>query len=129
MSHKSRLSTVVIDCHTHLDQAARFWSAALQRKIVSHDQDGDGLYGELESGPGEVFVLLQRVTHEARVHLDIQADDQDAEVARLEALGAKKVAFKKRWWVLEAPTGHRFCVVRQQSEKPQLAPNTWGRRA
>jgi hypothetical protein len=59
------------------------------------------------------------------VHLDIQADDQDAEVARLEALGAKKIQFLKRWWVLEAPTGHRFCVVRQQAEKPGLPSNAW----
>ena len=49
------------------------------------------------------------------LHLDIEADDLDAEVQRLEALGAKRLAFvKERWWVLEAPTGHRFCVVRPQ---------------
>ena len=40
------------------------------------------------------------------MHLDIEADDIDAEAARLEKLGAKKIAFVKRWWVMEAPSGH-----------------------
>jgi predicted enzyme related to lactoylglutathione lyase len=130
MRHHSVLIALVIDCQVDdLEPALRFWSAALQRPIASHDQDGDGRYGELESGPGEVFVLLQRVSHPSRVHLDIQADDQDAEVARLEKLGATREQFLKRWWILRAPTGHRFCVVRQQSPKPAITPNTWGRRA
>ncbi len=47
-----------------------------------------------------------------RVHLDIEADDIDAEVLRLEALGARRVAHVKTWWVMEAPTGQRFCVIR-----------------
>ena len=35
------------------------------------------------------------------MHLDIEADDVDAEANRLEALGAKKIAFVKRWWVMD----------------------------
>jgi hypothetical protein len=61
------------------------------------------------------------------VHLDIQTDDLDAEVARLERLGATKDTFVKRWWVMQAPTGHHFCVVRQQPAK-RITQNTWGRR-
>jgi hypothetical protein len=105
-----------------------FWSGALNRAIANADQDGDGRYGELATGPDEVFLLLQRVDHEARVHLDIESDDLDAEVARLEKLGAKREKFLKRWWVMQAPTGHRFCVVRQQPAKPGVKQNTWGRR-
>jgi hypothetical protein len=48
------------------------------------------------------------------VHIDIETDDVAAEVARLEALGAKRVAQVKTWWVMESPTGQRFCVVRPQ---------------
>jgi hypothetical protein len=59
------------------------------------------------------------------VHLDIEADDIDAEAARLEALGAKKVAFVKRWWVMEAPTGQRFCVVRMKQPELRSPPNEW----
>ena len=61
-----------------------------------------------------------------RVHFI--TDDLDAEVARLEKLGATREKFVKRWWVMQAPTGHRFCVVRQQPAK-QIPQNTWGRRS
>lgn len=59
-------------------------------------------------------VVVQKVTHESRVHLDVETDDIEAEVARLEKLGAKRVGDVKRWVVMEAPTGQRFCVVRPQ---------------
>ncbi|HEY2347246.1 MAG TPA: VOC family protein [Xanthomonadaceae bacterium] len=126
MPHHSRITAFVLDCQVEqLDEAARFWSAALGRKVASADQDGDGKYAELATDADEPFLLLQRVDHEARIHLDIETDDLDAEVARLEALGATRVAFVKRWWVMQAPTGHRFCVVRKQ--KPEFGPhlNTW----
>ena len=128
LRHESTLIALVIDCPGPLDAALAFWSAALKRPIASHDQDGDGHYGELETQPEEVFLLLQRVEHEARVHLDIQASDLDAEVARLEKLGARRERFLKRWWLMQAPTGHRFCVVKQQPVK-RITANTWGRRA
>ena len=127
LRHESTLIALVIDCPCPLEPALAFWSAALQRPIASHDQDGDGRYGELETRPEEVFLLLQRVEHEARVHLDLQASDLDAEVARLEKLGAKRERFVKRWWLMQAPTGHRFCVVKQQAVK-RITANTWGRR-
>ena len=116
--HHSRLSALVLDCPVdNLKAAAEFWSAALGRKIATLDQDGDGRYAELETAAGEPFLLLQKVEHEARLHLDIETDDIDAEAARLESLGAKKIAFVKRWWIMQAPTGHRFCVVRKQLSK------------
>jgi len=128
LRHHSVLVALVLDCRVDsLEPALAFWSAALGRPVASPDQDGDGRYGELESGEEEVFVLLQKVAHESRVHLDIETDDLDAEVARLERLGATRDKFVKRWWVMQAPTGHRFCVVRQQPAK-RIAQNTWGRR-
>jgi len=33
-------------------------------------------------------------------------------VRRLEKLGATRVAQVSRWWVMQAPTGQRFCVVK-----------------
>jgi hypothetical protein len=70
-------------------------------------------------------VVVQRVEHPSRVHLDIETDDIDAEVARLEALGARRIETIRTWWVMEAPTGQRFCVVRPQ--RGQLGPdaNAW----
>jgi predicted enzyme related to lactoylglutathione lyase len=123
--HRSALVALVIDCAGELAPALEFWSAALGRAVADPDQDGDGRYAELSTAAAEPFVLLQRVDHAPRVHLDIETDDLDAEVARLEALGARKVGFRRRWWVMQAPTGHRFCVVRQQPAKPDLALNAW----
>ena len=45
---------------------------------------------------------------------------------RLEALGAKKIAFvRERWWVMEAPTGQRFCVVPMREDSRREPPNHW----
>jgi predicted enzyme related to lactoylglutathione lyase len=122
--HRSRLSTFVIDCRTQdLGAAARFWSAALGRKVKNTvDEPG---YLELESRESEPILLAQRVDHDSRIHLDIESDDLEAEVMRLEALGAKRIAFVKRWWVLEAPTGQRFCVVNPQRGPLQGRANEW----
>lgn len=62
----------------------------------------------------EPIVQIQRVVHESRVHIDIETDNIPAEVARLEKLGAHVVDRLERWVVMQAPTGHRFCVVRVQ---------------
>jgi len=110
--HHSRLGCLVIDCKTaDLSRAVDFWSGALGLK---GEVDADGKYAVFatEAGPK---VLLQAVDHESRVHLDIETDDKDAEVERLKALGATEVARIKRWIVMEAPTGHRFCVVNPQT--------------
>jgi predicted enzyme related to lactoylglutathione lyase len=125
--HHSRLCTIVIDCHVDdLAPVAAFWSQALGKPIASVDQDGDGKYAELQTAADEPIILLQKVDHASRVHLDIETDDLDAEVARLERLGARRIAFMhERWWVLEAPSGHRFCVVRPQRKAFGPHLNTW----
>jgi len=115
--HKSKLSTFVIDCQGgDLDEATRFWSQALGRAAGSAGPENPN-YRELRTRTGEPKLLVQQVTHPSRIHLDIEADNQEAEVRRLEALGARRIAWVKNWFVMEAPTGHRFCVV-----KPQRGP-------
>ena len=115
MPHRSRLATIVIDCRADdLDRATGFWAGALgvpARKFADPAAAG---YRELVMPRGQPTVITQKVDHPSRVHLDIETDDLEAEVARLEKLGAKRVAFVKRWWVMEAPTGQRFCVVPPQ---------------
>ena len=120
--HKSRLATFVIDCRTEdLDAAARFWSQALGRAVATTN---DANYQELSGTKAEPQLLVQKVPHESRIHLDIESDDLEAEVKRLEALGARRVGFVKRWWVMEAPTGQRFCVVNPQ-RGPLDKANEW----
>jgi hypothetical protein len=59
------------------------------------------------------------------VHLDIETDDIEAEAVRLEKLGAKKVKRFPRWWIMEAPTGQRFCIVHPQRADFAETANTW----
>ncbi len=68
---------------------------------------------------------MQKVAHPSRVHLDIETDDIEAEVARLEALGAKRVQSIHTWCAMEAPTGQRFCVVRMKHPERGAMPNAW----
>ena len=127
MSHRSRLAGFIIDCQTDdLDSSAAFWSAALGVPIADPDSGGTGRYAEFGDAPGGLHVEVQTVEHPSRVHLDIESDDIEAEVRRLEVLGATRVAFvKERWWVMEAPTGHRFCVVPMAEAPRRGAPNRW----
>jgi predicted enzyme related to lactoylglutathione lyase len=125
--HHSRLSSIVIDCDIDdLDAATAFWSRALGKPVANSDQDGDGRYAELQTAVDEPIIVLQKVDHASRVHLDIETDDLDAEVARLERLGARRIALvRDRWWVMEAPSGQRFCVVRPQRETFGPHLNRW----
>ncbi len=122
--HKSRLAGLVIDCGVDdLIAAARFWSEALGNRAV-HDPENPK-YVKLETSDGEIVMLLQQVEHDSRVHLDIETDDKEAEAARLEALGARRIAAIKRWIVMEAPTGHRFCIVDPQRPDFSEHANAW----
>ena len=124
--HKSRLGTIVIDCQAdEPGPAAEFWSRALGWAAEPSSHADDANYRQLAAPPSEVKVLVQAVAHPSRVHVDIETDDIDAEVARLEALGARRIAQVKRWWVMEAPTGQRFCVVRPQRADFEAHANVW----
>lgn len=123
MSHRSRLAGFIIDCQTNdLDAAAGFWAAALGD---DNPPAQNGRYAELGDQEG-LHVEVQEVDHPPRVHLDIESDDIEAEVARLEALGARRVSNVRTWVVMEAPTGHRFCVIRAQTRDFDAKARTWG---
>jgi len=122
--HKSRLGAVVIDCRTDdLAEAARFWSAAFGYEPIFFEDDPK--YVGLAVPGDEPKIILQAVEHESRVHLDLESDDKAAEVERLEGLGARKLGAVKDWVVMEAPTGHRFCVVGPQRKDFSDAATAW----
>ena len=124
--HRSRFAGIIIDCQTKdLEAAADFWSAALGYPKKSSTDPGDSLYKTLQPPERETYVEVQKVAHDSRVHLDIEADDVEAEVARLEALGARRLEQIRDWWVLEAPTGQRFCVVPPANKHFAETANTW----
>ena len=68
-------------------------------------------HGALLRG-SDLMLLMQRLeSGRPRVHLDIHTDDVDAEVARLEGLGAQRVQQVQTWWVMLDPAGLPFCVL------------------
>lgn len=124
--HRSQLAGFIIDCQTDdLDQAAEFWSQALGYAPKHSTDPEDENYVTLDTGPNEVHIELQKVDHPSRVHLDIESGDIEAEVSRLEKLGAKRIKQVRTWWIMEAPTGHRFCVIRPQRSEFANEANQW----
>ncbi|MDT4939468.1 MAG: hypothetical protein QOG80_3139 [Pseudonocardiales bacterium] len=109
--HRILLRTVVIDApsDTH-DRTRDFWTAALAaqpRRGTKYPE-----YHVLEQAATTGTVMVQDVgAAVARVHLDIETDDIEAEVSRLLAVGAAEVERHDGWVVLRDPAGLLFCVV------------------
>ncbi len=112
-----RIGSVVIRVDD-LDRQARFWEAALgyERRI---DRPEDFILLRPKDGAGP-NISLDRVGSSVqvppRIHLDLYAEDQAAEVQRLMALGATEVHWDKRppdadYVILADPEGNRFCVI------------------
>ncbi len=126
MSHRSKLCGFIIDCRADdLAAAAEFWGQALGMEVRKLPAEEGEKYVRLVDRNSELHIEVQKVDHPSRVHLDIESDDIEAEVRRLEALGARRVAQIHTWWVMEAPTGHRFCVVRRSSPSFVGQANEW----
>lgn len=122
--HRSKFAGLIIDCETDdLAAAADFWSAALG--YAQKGPEPDGLYVGLEAPGDSTYFEVQKVDHASRVHLDIEADNLEAEALRLEALGAKRIGLIKKWIVMEAPTGQRFCIVPPRSKDFAEQANQW----
>jgi predicted enzyme related to lactoylglutathione lyase len=124
--HKSKLAGFIIDCATSdLGAASAFWSKALGMEAVALPGAEGEKYVRLQDPQNELHIEVQKVDHASRVHIDIETDDIDAEVRRLESLGAKRVGAVESWCVMEAPTGQRFCVVRSTSSGFDRKANVW----
>ena len=102
-----------------LQRQTDFWSAALhyvpregptaEDFVLLRPKDGVGPNVSLDRVPAKVQIP-------PKIHLDLYADDQAAEVRRLIALGATEVHWDKRppdadYVILADPEGNRFCVV------------------
>jgi hypothetical protein len=124
--HKSRLAGFIIDCNTgDLKSAATFWGGALGMEVRALPGNEGNKYVQLVDPQDRLHIEVQSVAHASRVHLDIETDDIEAEVRRLERLGAKKVEKINTWWVMEAPTGQRFCVVRAKGSSFTAEARAW----
>jgi predicted enzyme related to lactoylglutathione lyase len=124
-SHRSRVCHFVIDVDD-LDQGVAFWSAALDALEEPVSEASRHVYRRLRLPDSDIRVLLQCTDDskdaKERMHLDLESDDVDAEVQRLEALGATRWDHQQErghdFWVLRDPWGNEFCVL--QPEFPDL---------
>jgi predicted enzyme related to lactoylglutathione lyase len=113
-SHRSRLASVMIDVpRADYAPSVAFWGSALDIEPEVEPDDPDyASYGEATAG---VELMVQAVGDPTpRIHLDIETDDVDAEVARLVGLGAAEVERVHSWVVMRDPVGTVFCVVQVQ---------------
>ncbi len=123
--HTSRVAHFVIDVGD-LDKGTTFWSAALDATEEPINPESSKVYRRLRLPDSEIRVLLQltddpKVAKE-RMHLDLETDDVEAEVRRLEALGATRWDHQQErghdFWVMRDPWSNEFCVL--QTEFPEL---------
>jgi Glyoxalase-like domain len=116
-----RIECLSVDAHDPATQA-RWWSEALGWQIIEEDGD-EGEYviappEGADAGLGEILFI--RVPEDKavknRLHLDLRPDDQAAEVARFERLGAQRVDVGQSadvtWVVLADQEGNEFCILR-----------------
>ncbi len=112
-----RVGSIVIRVDD-LERQKAFWTAALDYVPRDDDDDTFALLRPRDGiGPN---VSLDRVRSSVqvppRIHLDLYAEDQAAEVERLKGLGATEVRWDKRppdadYVILADPEGNRFCVI------------------
>jgi len=128
----ARLGNITFACE---DPAAlcAFWAAALGYEVqeappafmeawVAAGRDPNAAAAAVDAeGPGPRLYFQRKtksVTSTIPIHLDLNADDREAEVARLVALGATVVEtttretgeFTETWTVMRDPEGNGFCV-------------------
>ncbi|MEL7155814.1 MAG: VOC family protein [Actinomycetota bacterium] len=118
------IAAITMDCTDALT-LARFWSAVLDRPIDEGEPAPSAFFARIAGGPGPsggppaptmMFIQVgEAKTAKNRVHLDLQTDDREGEVARLIALGATHVHDKDewgtRWTTLTDPEGNEFCIA------------------
>ncbi|MEU6769631.1 VOC family protein [Streptomyces sp. NPDC046853] len=112
------LHHIVIDAHD-LPALARFWAEALGWRILSEREREVVIGPEVNAPVGICFMpVTDRKAVKNRLHLDLTApaEDRDAEIERLLALGARRAEVgqsgEESWTVLADPEGNEFCVVR-----------------
>ncbi len=118
-----RLQCITVDAQDPL-ALAQFWAEALGWKI-GEDVNEIEVWIERELGDPQNtgfpdILFLKNSTpknSKNRLHLDLRPDDQAAEVARLEKLGAKRIDIGQSaeptctWVVMADPEGNEFCIL------------------
>lgn len=128
--HRSRLCQFVIDVED-LGDGVELWAAALDATREPLPEASGGIYRQLRLPDADIRILLQLTNDpkikKERMHLDIETDDVEAEVQRLERLGARRWDHQQDrgfdFWVLRDPWDNEFCVLQT------IFPGLLGRRS
>lgn len=116
-----KIQCVTFDC-VDPSVPAKFWSQVLDWPIII--ENSEEVVVKNPDGTGDLLFMKnpdKRVVKN-RIHFDLRPDDQAAEVARLEKLGAKRIEIgqsadpRTTWVVMEDPEGNLFCVLRALDE-------------
>ena len=110
----SSIYFITIDCKDP-DRLATFWAAGLDYKRVFEDDVEVVIERHDEQGPAVLFIKVpdDKIVKN-RIHFDLNPDNQEAEVARFESLGATRVDIVQKdepWVVLADPEGNEFCIL------------------
>jgi hypothetical protein len=106
------------------DEEVAFWSSALGS--TPEPEVGTPFTTLAPLGSGRLLAHQRLENGPARLHLDVETDDTEAEVRRLEALGAARVGEHDGCVHLRDPAGLVFCVVPVQSDDFAEHATTWG---
>lgn len=125
----AEIADIVVDC-ARPAPLARFWAEVLDGfRVAPYDEEelarlrAEGIDDPeddptvlVEGPPGRPRLWFARVpepkTVKNRVHLDLRAADRDAELIRLQALGARVAGEFDGWTTLTDPEGNEFCLMR-----------------
>lgn len=112
------IECVLIDC-SDLQRMSAFWRAALDLEHVWTGPSGGYLLAAPEGSQPRLALMPggDEKRGKNRLHMDLRPDDQEAEVQRLEQLGAVRVDIGQRdvsWVVMADPEGNEFCVLRSR---------------
>lgn len=120
-----------------LHRQIAFWAGALSYTAREPlDDDFALLFDPSGTGPNvSLDAHASELTLPPRIHLDLYAEDQAAEVRRLTSLGASEVHWDRRppdadYVIMQDPEGNRFCVIdaaQWPGWKIRRAPTSGGR--
>jgi hypothetical protein len=118
----NRITAWCIDCEDPTTLAA-FWAAVLGWVVTDRHDEGTTIKPSADAEWGIDFFVVPDGPKRGknRIHLDVNPTDrdQDAELERLLALGARRVDIGQgdvTWHVLADPEGNEFCLLRRRVE-------------